>query len=185
MKIFKCVTSGDELFTDDKEVDIFNGFYKIIGCNLIPKKTTEVLRDYPEAEHNFESPKDDSKLGIDVVVNFKYKRTYFINKKEYASYMKDYSKELMNHLGIETEDQNSFKAEIQMAFNQTLEWFNDIEFYTTQSMQENGMIIICKWEAADDQSDDIPVFYYYKLGIKMNEIAHRKVKVTKKVHWAI
>jgi len=169
MRIFKCRVSGDELFTDAKKVEEFNGFYKVMGKNVTRSGGIDdaLIGGNASQEEAAEGTEDGAASGIDLVLDQNYQTTAFGKKKDYLVYMKDYLKELMKVLEIvaDSDEEKQFKADIKIPFSQAQEWFKDLDFYTGSSMNPEGMVILTHWEAPPEGGDDVPFFYYYKAGV--------------------
>jgi len=166
-----CKTSGDELFTDAKKIEEVDGFYRVVGKNVSRSGGIDesLLGANASAEEAAEGNDDSAVSGIDLVLDNNYNTTAFGTKKEYLVYMKDYMKALMEKLGIVaksgSDEEKNFQKEIIVPFGKAKEWFKDLDFYTTKSMQDEGIIILCRWEVPEGETNDIPVFYYYKQGV--------------------
>jgi len=165
MKIYKCIISGDELFTDAKKIKQDENFYIVEGKNV--SRSTGIDESKLGANASAEGGGEDegvddgANTGIDLVIDNYYNETGFGKKKEYMVYMKGYIADLQEKL--KPADEAQFKAQITSAFKQATGMFDDLTFYQTQSME--GMIPLCKWEVPEGETDDKPYFYYYKLGV--------------------
>lgn len=171
MRVYKCKTSGDELFTDAKKIEEVDGFYRVVGKNISRKGGIDesLLGANASQEEASEGTEDGTVSGIDVVLDGRYGSTQFGSKKEYLGYMKDYMKALQEKLGIVpksgSDEEKAFQKDIIAPFTKAKEWFKELDFYTTESLSDEGIIILCRWEVPEGQTDDIPVFYYYKVGV--------------------
>jgi len=171
MKIFKCAVTGDELFTDAKKVTVEGGFYKVEGrqTSRSNKIDDSVFGGNASAEEPNEAGAEDSDVqGIDLVLDHHYQSTGFGKKKDYQAYMKTYIKALKEKLN--PADTAAFDAEILAAFKQAAEWFKDLDFYCSESMDPDGIIVLCKWETPEGKTDEVPIFYYYKCGTKEEKV---------------
>jgi len=174
MIIYKCKNTGDELFSDAKKIEEVNGFYKIAGKNMTVSTGIDesAIGGNASQEEQAEGTDDAAISGIDVVLAGRYNTTVFGKKKEYLAYMKDYLKTLMKNLEIapDSEEEKAFKNDIKVPFTAAQEMFKDLDFYTTESQQDEGMIILCRWEVPEGKTDDVPYFYYYKVGVKAEKV---------------
>jgi len=170
MKIFKCIITGDELFSDAKKVVEENGFYKVEGKNVSRSNAIDdsLLGANASQEEATETTEDSAVSGIDIVIDFRYGTTGFGKKKDYQLYMKSYIKALKEK--ISPADSAAFDAEILAAFKASVEWFKDLDFYTTESMDPDGIIPLCRWVVPEGEVNDRPYFYYYKLGVKEEKV---------------
>lgn len=165
MKIYKCAVTGDELFTDAKKIVEVDGFYKIEGKNVSRACGIDdkLIGGNASAEEAAEGTDDAAVQGIDLVIDNRYNDSGFGKKKEYQLYMKDYIKALKDKK--KPEDVAAFDAEILKSFKVAAEWFKDLDFYTTESMDPEGIMPFVKWEVPEGKTDDTPFFYYYKIGV--------------------
>jgi len=171
MKIYKCIVSGDELFTDAKKVTEEDGFYKVVGKHTSRSNTFDdalIGANASAEEPQEDGAEDTTESGIDIVLNSRYTQTHFGSKKEYQIYMKDYIKKLKEI--INPGDVAAFDAGILAAFKKAAGWFKDLDFYSTESMDPHGIIPICKWEVPEGETNDVPVFHYYKVGVKEEKV---------------
>lgn len=175
MKIYKCLCSGDELFTDAFKYTEVNGFYKIRGRTT--KESTKIdeslLGSNPSAEEATETADDSDISGIDVVLKNRLCRTAdFSSKKDYRKYFKDYVKELKD--GVEEKcpstDMKEWQASITKAFTWLSEIIADCECYT--GVSGCGTLVVCHWEVPEDEdtTDDAPYFYIYKDAVKEEKV---------------
>jgi len=177
MRVYRCKTSGDELFSDAKKIEEVDGFYRVVGKNISRAggfDESNLGGSNASAEEAAEGTDDGAISGIDVVMDGRYNVTQFGTKKEYLVYMKDYMKALMTVLKIDpksgSDEAKEFQKDIVVPFGKAKEWFKELDFYTTESMMDEGIIILCRWEVPEGQTDDIPVFYYYKQGVLSEKV---------------
>jgi len=170
MKIYKCAVTGDELFSDAKKITEENGFYKVMGKNVTRKGGIDesLIGANASQEEAGETAQDSDVCGVDMVIDFRYTNTGFGKKKDYQVYMKGYIKSLKEK--VNPADTAAFDAEILGAFKAAVEMFKDLEFYTSESMDPDGLVILCRWEVPEGETDDKPFFYYYKQGVKEEKV---------------
>jgi len=164
MIIYKCAISGDELFTDAKKIEEDDHFYKVRGKNISRKDTIDdsLIGGNASAEEAAEGAEDAAVSGIDLVIDHRYNASGFGTKKEYQAYFKGYAKALLEK--VAPADVKGFQTGLMEAFKVASGWFKDLDFYTSESMDENGLIVLNKWEP-NEAGDDEPVFYYFKCGV--------------------
>jgi len=170
MRIYKCLITGDELFTDAKKVEEVDGFYRVKGkqCSRSNAIDDSLIGGNASQEDPSEGGADDSDVhGIDLVVDNGYIESGFGKKKEYLIYMKDYLKALQDKLNIAagSDEEAQFRSDIKVPFSKAQEWFKDLQFFSGKSMEENGLIALCRYEAPEEGGDEDPIFYYYKIGV--------------------
>jgi len=173
MKLFKCLISGDELFTDAFKYEEKNGFYRVAGKTVsVSNKIDESkLGANASAEEANEDAEDGDTSGIDVVIYNKLEPTSaFPSAKEYKKYFKDFVKELKDAILEKNpgQDMKAFQSSIQAAFTYACEWIKDADCYIGQS--HGGTIVLCHWEVLPGETDDKPFFYFYKDALKEEKL---------------
>jgi len=171
MKIYKCIVTGDELFSDAKKVTEEDGFYKVVGkhTSRSNKFDDALIGANASAEEPQEDAAEDSvESGIDIVIDMRYVESGFGKKKDYQIYMKDYIKKLKEI--VNPSDVAAFDAEILASFKKAAEWFKDLQFFATEQMDPQGIMPLLKWETPEGEKDEVPVFYYYKCGVKEEKV---------------
>ncbi len=94
MRVYKCIVTGDELFTDTYPIELKDGLYKIKGKYVTrsDKVNDCLLGANPSAEEQEEGADENSTSGIDVVLDNRLMPTAFGSKKEFQAYFKDFVK---------------------------------------------------------------------------------------------
>lgn len=167
--------SGDELFTDAKKIEEVDGFYRVKGknCSRSTGIDDALIGGNASQEDPSEGGAEDTAVsGIDLVVDNNYQPTSFSKKKDYLVYMKDYLKGLQEKLNIApgSDEEKQFRTDMKIPFAKAQEWFKDLDFYTGTSINDEGLIILSKWEVEEGKTDDEPYFYYYKLGVVSEKV---------------
>jgi len=165
MIVYKCILSGDELFTDAMKITEENGFYKIVGkyISLSNAFDESAIGANASAEEAVEGTVDTETKGIDVVVlNRLEAQQAFGEKKAYAKHFKDFVLSLKDKLKEDQpeKDLTEWQKSIQEAFKHACTFIKDADCFTGASGE--GLVILCNWEVPEGQSDDVPVFYFYK-----------------------
>jgi len=175
MKIYKCLASGDELFTDAFKITETNGFYKIKGKSTKEsvKIDENLLGSNPSAEEATEGAEDTDIHGIDVVLKNRLQETAaFPSKKSYKSYFKDFVKELRDGVkeAYPDKDMKAWEGSITKAFSWISEFIADCECYT--GCGGCSTIVLCHWEKPEDEDtmDESPYFYIYKDAVKEEKV---------------
>jgi len=175
MKIYKCLCSGDELFTDAFKFTEVNGFYKIKGKST--KESTKIdeskLGSNPSAEEACEGADDTEIHGIDVVLKNRLCETaQFPNKKAYKAYFRDFVKELKEEVAAANPDKDmkAWQDSITKAFAWISEFIGDCQCFTGHS--GCSTIVLMNWEKPEDEDtmDESPYFYVYKDAVKEEKV---------------
>jgi len=172
MKVYKCVISDDEMFTDSVPFEDKGGFFVLQGKYVTRKKDdvdASAIGGNPSAEEAEEGTEGGSDSGVNIVLDSRLKETGFGTKKEYQVYMKDYMKSLFAKLA-ETkseEDLKTAKAEAAEAFKVACSKFKDWQFFTGEGMTGEGLIALMEWADVeeDGKTVNVPIMYFYKAGI--------------------
>jgi len=161
MIIYKCLISGDELFTDAFKIERDGHFYKLTGkmTTRTDKVDDSVIGGNASQEEAVEANADSSQSGIDIVLNQRLVETGFGSKKEYQAYFKDFLKKLEPALKekFPDKDMEQWKKNMTEAFKWVVSEFKEWQFYTGESMVDGGSICLCKWVG----EPEVPEFYIY------------------------
>jgi len=168
MRIYKCIFTGDEMFSDSFKMKLIDEVvYEVYG-KLVQRKQGGVLLEgsNPSAEEADEGTEDAVESGIDVVLNSRLVETYaFGDKKSFTAYLKDYMKKLITNLEEKSPDQvEIFKTNINKYMKDLLSRFKDLQFFTGESMDVDGMVAICEYRDIDGVST--PVLSFFKHGLE-------------------
>jgi len=172
MKVYKCILSDDEMFTDSVPFEEINGFYVLKGKYVTRSKDdvdASAIGGNPSAEEAEEGTEGGSESGVNIVMDSRLKETGFGNKKEYQVYMKDYMKTLFAKLAeTKTEEEvKAAKADAAVAFKEACTKFKEWQFFIGGSMSGEGLIALMEWAdiEVDGQTVNTPIMYFYKAGI--------------------
>uniref|UniRef100_A0A0P4WJ74 Translationally-controlled tumor protein homolog n=1 Tax=Scylla olivacea TaxID=85551 RepID=A0A0P4WJ74_SCYOL len=168
MKVFKDIVSGDEMFTDTyKFEDIDDAFYMVVGKHTtVTEGNIELAGANPSAEEADEGTESSSVSGIDVVIYMRLQETGFGSKKDYLTYMKDYMKTLKGKLEG-TPNIDKLPA-IQKPLQELLKKFKDLQFFTGESMNPDGMVVLGDYKEID--GEERPVLYFPKYGLEEEKL---------------
>jgi len=166
MKIYKDILSGDELFSDTYKMKLVDEvMYEVYG-KLLTRKLGDVQIDgaNPSAEEADETTDEAVESGVDIVLNHRLVETSF-DKKSYMAYLKDYMKKVVDNLTENKPDQvDVFKTNINKVMKELLGRFKDLQFFTGESMDPDGMVVIIEYKDVD--GNNIPVLYAFKHGLE-------------------
>jgi len=167
MKIYKDILSSrDELFSDTYKMKLVDDvMYEVYG-KYLTRKMGDVQIDgaNPSAEEADEGTDEASESGVDIVLNHRLVETSF-DKKSYLAYLKDYMKRIVEHLTENQPDQvEVFKTNINKVMKELLGRFKDLQFFTGESMDPDGMVVMLEYKDVDGAN--IPVLYAFKHGLE-------------------
>jgi len=167
MKIFKDKFTGDEMFSDSYKVKLVDEVvYEVYG-RLVQRKQgdIEIAGFNPSAEESTEGCDETIESGVDVVLNHRLCETYaFGDKKSYTAYLKDYMKKLVAKLEETAPDQvDVFKTNMNKVMKDILSRFKDLQFFTGESMDIDGMVGLMEYR--DINGDSVPVLMFFKHGL--------------------
>jgi len=167
MRIYKDIFTGDEIFSDTYKIKLVDQvMYEVTG-KLIQRKGEDVKLDgaNPSAEEAEEGTDANVESGVDIVLNHRLVETAFGDKKSYMIYLKDYMKKVVDKLGETAPDQvDVFKTNINVVMKDVLSRFKDLQFFTGESMDCDGMIAMMEYRDIDGQS--IPILMCFKHGLE-------------------
>jgi len=167
MRVYKDIITGDEMFSDSFKLKLVDEvMYEVYG-----KHTTRQEGDIkidganPSAEEADEGNESSALSGVDIVLNSRLQETYFSDKKQYTSYLKDYMKKLVEKLQESKPDQvDIFKTNMNKVMKDILGRFKDLQFYTGESSDCDGMIGLLEYRDIDGES--VPVMMFFKHGLE-------------------
>jgi hypothetical protein len=167
MRIYKDIFTGDEMFSDTYKVKLVDQvLYEVYG-KLITRKQGDIQIEgfNPSAEEASEGPDDAVESGVDIVLNHRLSETYaFGDKKSFTAYLKEYMKKLVEKLEENSPDEVSvFKNNITKVMKDIVGRFKDLQFYTGESMDIDGMVAMLEYRDID--GDSVPVLMFYKHGL--------------------
>jgi len=97
MKIYRCIVSGDEMFSDSSKVNVIDDCLYEVYCKHVIRKHGDVVLDgaNPSAEDGDEGCDEQVEAGLDVVLNQRLVETS-LDKAAFKSYLKTYTKALQD-----------------------------------------------------------------------------------------
>nr|ABD98748.1 putative translationally controlled tumor protein [Graphocephala atropunctata] len=167
MRIYKDLFTGDEMFSDTYKMKLIDDvMYEVTG-KLVTRKQGDIQIDgfNPSAEEAGENTDEAVESGVDVVLNHRLCETYaFGDKKSYTAYLKDYMKKLVEKLQENNPDQvDVFKTNTNKVMKDILGRFKDLQFFTGESMDIDGMVALLEYRDID--GDSVPVLMFFKHGL--------------------
>jgi len=173
MKIWKDIFTGDEMFSDTYKIKLIDEvMYEVYG-KLETRREGEIVlagsNPSAEGEDGDGGAEEGTTTGVDIVLNHRLVETGFGDKKSYTVYLKDYMKKVVERLTKDHPDQvDVFKNNINKAMKDILGRFNDLQFFTGESMDTEGMIAMMEYRDIEGQS--VPVFMAFKHGLEEEKL---------------
>ncbi|KAK5646665.1 hypothetical protein RI129_005129 [Pyrocoelia pectoralis] len=168
MRIYKDIFTGDEMFSDSFKMKLVdNVLYEVYG-KLIQRKHGDIsIAGFnPSAEEADEGTDEAVESGVDVVLNHRLCESFaFGDKKSYTIYLKDYMKKLVDRLQKDDPDQvEVFKTNMNKVMKDILGRFKELQFFTGESMDCDGMVGLLEYREID--GDSVPVLMFFKHGLE-------------------
>jgi hypothetical protein len=139
--------------------------YEVYGT-LINRKVGDVQLDgaNPSQEEADEGCEEAVESGVDIVLNSRLVETGFADKKQFTAYLKEYMKRLVTKLEETNKDEvEVFKTNINKVMKDILGRFKELQFFTGESMDSEGMIALLEYREIGDKS--VPVLMCFKHGL--------------------
>lgn len=167
MIIYKDIFTGDEMFTDTfRSTLIDDVLYRVEGKHVVRKHgDIQLAGSNPSAEEENEGTDENAESGVDIVLNMRLQECYaFGDKKSFMGYLKDYMKKIVAKLEeSKPTEVDVFKTNINKAMKDLLSRFKDLQFFTGESMDVDGMIAILEYK--DFNGEEKPCIYFFKHGL--------------------
>ncbi|XP_051871313.1 translationally-controlled tumor protein homolog [Pristis pectinata] len=169
MRIYKCIVSGDEMFSDIYKIseDPKGIIYEVEG-KLVSRTEGGIDDSLIGGNASQECPTEQSEnltvSGVDIVLNHHLKEVSF-KKNEYRTYIKEYMKRLKDKIQKENPDAvQDFTNNAQAVVADILKKFGDYQFYTGESMNCDGIVGLLDYRA-----DDTPYMVFFKDGLEIEK----------------
>ncbi|OXA60735.1 translationally-controlled tumor protein homolog [Folsomia candida] len=170
MRIYKDIFNGDEMFSDTYKIKLVDEvMYEVTG-KLVQRKAGEVILDGANASAEGADADEGGDVGVesgvDIVLNHRLQETFaFGDKKGYTAYLKEYMKKVVEKLQTTAPDQvDVFKTNINKVMKDLLGRFKDLQFFTGESMDCDGMVAMMEYREID--GDSIPILMCFKHGLE-------------------
>ncbi|KAI1369058.1 translationally controlled tumor-associated [Xylaria arbuscula] len=165
MIIFKDALTDDELLSDSYDVKLIDGVVYEADCAMIEIGAVDVdTGANASAEEADEGLEDSAQKVNNIVHSFRLQPTSF-DKASYGSYLKGYMKKVLKHLqetGAPAEEIDTFKKGAAAFSKKVLGSFKDWEFYTGESMDVDGMVVLLNYR----EDGVTPYVVVWKHGLK-------------------
>ncbi|KAF1939919.1 translationally controlled tumor-associated [Clathrospora elynae] len=148
MLIYKDIITGDEIISDSYNLKEVDGVVYEADCTKITVGGESFnTGGNASAEEQEESVEDTADTKIDVIYSFRLNETSF-DKKSYLIYLKGYMKAVKEGLKKKGADQatiDEFQTKAGAYAKKIIANFKDYEFYTGETMDPNGMIVLLNY----------------------------------------
>lgn len=167
MIIYKDLISGDELLSDAYDLKLVDDVIYEADCDMVRVGGDNVdIGANPSAEGGDEDVEDGAEVVNNVVHSFRLQPTGF-DKKSFVTYIKGYMKEIKNRLQETDPDAIAvFEKGASVYVKKVLGSFKDWEFYTGESMDPDGMLVLLNYR----EDGTTPFVAIWKHGVAAEKI---------------
>ncbi|KAG0367247.1 hypothetical protein BGZ54_004174 [Gamsiella multidivaricata] len=164
--IYEDIISGDELFSDAFDPKEVGSTYEIDCAMIKVKAGADVdIGANASAEEAEETLEDGEAMVNNVVYSGRLQQTSF-DKKGYTVYMKGYMKAIKAKLALDEKAGKEFESAVATDFKKILANFKDYEFYTGESMNPEGAVLLLNYR----EDGTTPYFTVFKHGLKSRKV---------------
>ncbi|XP_064544028.1 translationally-controlled tumor protein homolog [Drosophila montana] len=172
MKVYKDIFTGDEMFTDTYKMKLVDDvIYEVYGKLVSRNQDNIVLAGAnPSAEEADEGTDSAVESGVDVILNHRLQESFaFADKKSFTLYLKEYMKKVLEHLQANAPNEvDVLKNNMNKAMKDILGRFRELQFFTGESMDVDGMVAMCEYRELDGEG--VPVFMFFKHGLQEEKL---------------
>ncbi|KAM0300443.1 hypothetical protein HYE67_010360 [Fusarium culmorum] len=170
MLIYNDILNGDELISDSYDLKEVDGIVYEADCAMIEEGAVEVnIGANASAEEAAEDLDDTTVKVNNIVSSFRLQSTTF-DKKSYLAYLKGYMKSVKAKLqenGASADEIKAFETGASKFVKDTLlPKFKDFEFYTGESMDPDGMVVLLNYR----EDGVTPYTIFWKHGLKETKV---------------
>ncbi|ODV78189.1 translationally controlled tumor protein [Suhomyces tanzawaensis NRRL Y-17324] len=146
MLIYKDIFTDDELLSDAYDLTEVDGVILEADCAMVKVGDGDIdIGANPSAEDAEEALEDGTETVNNVVHSFRLQQTQF-DKKSFLGYIKGYMKKVKAHLAEkDPEAVETFEKGAATYVKKVIGSFNDWDFYTGESMDPDGMIVLLNY----------------------------------------
>ncbi|XP_071751910.1 translationally-controlled tumor protein homolog [Centroberyx gerrardi] len=165
MIIYKCIITGDEMFSDIYKIkESPNGIIIEVEGKMTSRKDDidgSLIGANASAEEQSEACEGSTVSGVDIVLNHKLQETGF-TKETYRPYIKEYMKAIKAKLAETNPDRvQPFMNDAPEEIKTIMGKIKELQFYTGESMNPDGMVGLL-----DYREDGItPYMIFFKDGL--------------------
>ncbi|KAL2140305.1 hypothetical protein VTI28DRAFT_3988 [Corynascus sepedonium] len=169
MIIYKDIITGDELISDSFSLKEVDGIVYEVDCSMITIGAVQVDIGANASAEEQEEDVDDQEVKVNNIIHsFTLQQTSF-DKKSYVNHLKGYMKAVKAKLqdaGKSADEIKAFETGAQAYAKKILANLNDYEFYTGESMDIDGMVVLLNY-----REDGItPYVTYWKHGLREEKV---------------
>lgn len=167
MIIYSDVISGDELLSDAYDLKEVDGAVYEADCAMVTVAEGDVdIGANPSAEDADEALESGAQTVNNVVYSFRLQQTSF-DKKSFLTYIKAYMKRVKAYLTEkDPESVEAFEKGATAYVKKVVSSFNDWDFYTGESMDPDGMIVLLNYR----EDGTTPFVAIWKHGVSANKV---------------
>ncbi|TPX68295.1 hypothetical protein CcCBS67573_g07229 [Chytriomyces confervae] len=169
MLLFTDIISGDEVLSDAYKIVEVDDFLMEVDCQMIKIKEGDVdigANASAEGGGDEDGVEEGEQIVNNVIYSFRLQASGF-DKKGYMTYIKGYMKAVKEHLtSINSPRLADFESKAKVAVKKILENFGDYEFYVSEGMNPDGMVLLLNYR----EDGTTPYFTYWKDGLKSQKV---------------
>ncbi|KAK1510529.1 translationally-controlled tumor protein, partial [Colletotrichum costaricense] len=149
MIIYKDIITGDEIISDSYDLKDIDGIVFEADCAMITEGAVSVDTGANASAEEADEGTEDAEIKVNNIVHsFRLQSTQF-DKKSFLGYLKGYMKTVKTALqekNAPAEKITAFEKGAQKYVKETLlPNFKDFEFYTGESMNPDGMVVLLNY----------------------------------------
>ncbi|KAL0931937.1 translationally-controlled tumor protein, partial [Colletotrichum truncatum] len=148
MIIFKDIITGDEIISDSYDLKEIDGTVYEADCAMITEGAVNVDTGANASAEEADEGVEDAEVKVNNIVHsFRLQSTSF-DKKSYLTYLKGYMKAVKTALqekGDEAKVKEFESGAQKYVKEKLLPNFKDFEFYTGESMNPDGMVVLLNY----------------------------------------
>ncbi|XP_072370419.1 translationally-controlled tumor protein homolog [Scyliorhinus torazame] len=170
MRLYKCIISGDEMFSDIYKIkEGAKGITYEVEGNVISRTEGSIDESLIGGNASQECPNEQAESstvrGIDIILNHNLKEVSFA-KNTYRSYIKEYMKDLKKRIEKQNpEGVKTFTDNAQAVISDILTNFVNYQFFLGESMNHDGMVGLLNY-----REDGItPYMVFFKDGLEIEK----------------
>ncbi len=172
VKVYIDIVTGDEMVSNGyPNEEVFNGAGLKVQARLVIKGEEDVGVAMNLGEDEEKAPEGPGELPkgetvIDIVDRFDLKETKF-DAKSFGAYIKVYMARIMKHLESKGKKDRipGFQKGAREMFKWIMSKFDDFQFFTGTSMEQDGAVALCTYEEGKTE----PTFYFFLDGLDGKE----------------
>ncbi|KAK4211955.1 Mss4-like protein [Rhypophila decipiens] len=169
MIIYTDIITGDEIISDSYDLIDVDGVAWEVDCAMIVEGAVHVDTGANASAEEAEEGVEDADVKVNNVINsFRLQSTSF-DKKSYLTYLKGYMKAVKKALqdaGKSEEEVKEFETKAQGFAKKIIANFKDWEFYTGESMNPDGMVVLLNYR----EDGTTPYVVVWKHGLKAMKV---------------